>query len=109
LFEAISLEQNSADDPQEVGERKSFADDLCPSRHPAERKHEPGQEERRQKEEERHLHRLELVLRKGRERDPHRQVGADKAGRATSNRTRSPIIGTWNRKCAATRMSPTWT
>ena len=74
---AISFEQNAADDAQEMRERQDFADDLRPMRHAAERKHEAGEQDRRQEEEERHLHRLQLVLRDRREGDAHREVGGD--------------------------------
>ena len=56
---------------------KDFADHLRPVRHAAERKHEPGKQDRRQEDEERHLHRLKLVLREGGKRDAHREIRRD--------------------------------
>ena len=55
-------------------EWQTFADVLCPRRHATKRKHVAGQQQRRQKKEERHLHRLQLVLGDGRERNAHREV-----------------------------------
>ena len=54
-------------------QRKDFAERLRPLRHAAKGKHEAGQQERRQKEEERHLHRLQLILRHRRDREAQRE------------------------------------
>ena len=60
-----------------MGEGKNFADHLGPARHAAKRKHESREQDRRQKDKESHLHRLQLVLRDGGEGDSHRQVCND--------------------------------
>src|SRR6185369_12218102 len=74
---AVALEEDAADDPKEMGERQEFSDDLRPFGHAAEREHEPGEQQRREKEEKGHLHRLELVFCQGGKRDAHRQVCGD--------------------------------
>ena len=71
------FEQNAADDAQEMGERENLADGLRPLRHAAEGKHEAGEQDRRQKDEEGHLHRLKLVLGDGGEGDAHGEIGGD--------------------------------
>src|SRR5689334_10650784 len=43
----IALEEDPADDPQEMCCRKYLAERLRPLRHPAKRKHETGQQHRR--------------------------------------------------------------
>ena len=58
-------------------EREDFADHLRPVRHAAKREHEAREQNRRQEDEERHLHRLELILRDGREGDAHGEIGGD--------------------------------
>src|SRR5882724_5711808 len=61
-----ALEHQPTDDAQEMGDRNAFANRLRPARHAAEGKGESRQEDRRQQEEERHLHSLQLVLGDGR-------------------------------------------
>src|SRR5712692_3105444 len=58
----VALEQDAAEDAQEVSQRQDLAQPLRPLRHSAERKHETGKKYRWQKEEDLHLHRLQLVL-----------------------------------------------
>ncbi len=58
-------------------ERQCLADILRPGRHAGKRKQETGQQNIRQKKHHRHLHRLQLVLRHGRERVADRQIGGD--------------------------------
>src|SRR5260370_34861456 len=60
-----------------MGERKNFADHLGPAWHAAKRKHESGEQNRREKDEESHLYRLQLVFRGGGEGDSHRQIYDD--------------------------------
>src|SRR6476620_12281690 len=60
-----------------MGERKNFADHLGPAWHTAKRKHESGEQNRREKDEESHLYRLQLVFRDGGEGDSHRQICDD--------------------------------
>ena len=83
---------------------------LRPARHAGERKHEAGQQDGRQEEEKRHLHRLQLVLRERGERDADGQVGGDEQQRRQVQRSAElPSIGTSNRPCgAASRMIVTW-
>ena len=58
----IALEQNAADDAQKMGQRQTLAQDLGPAGHAAEGKHEARQQDGGQKEKERQLHGLELIL-----------------------------------------------
>src|SRR5260370_35056842 len=60
-----------------MGERESLSDHLSPTRHAAERKHETGEQDRRDKNEESHLHGLQLIFRDRGKRDAHRQVRDD--------------------------------
>src|SRR5512145_2916620 len=71
----VALQHYSADDTQEMRQRQDFAQRLRPPGHAAKRKHEPREQDRRQEEEHRHLHRLKLVLRHGREGEPDAEVG----------------------------------
>ena len=77
----VSFQQNSPHDAQEMGERQDFANVLRPARHPAKREHIAGQQQRRQEEEKRHLHRLKLVLGDGREGDADGEVRHDEQKR----------------------------
>src|SRR3954470_5598054 len=78
---SISLEEDAADDAQEMGEREYLANDLRPLRHPTEGKHETREKKRGEKEEERHLHGLKLILGNGRESDSHGEIRRDKRER----------------------------
>src|SRR5262249_38172441 len=57
-----------------MSEGKNLADHLCPPWHPAERKHETGEQGRREKDEEGHLYSLQLVFSDRGKRDAHREV-----------------------------------
>ena len=104
VAEAVALEQDAADDAQEVREGK-FADVLGPVRHPAEGEHEPREQERRQEKEEGHLHGLELVSRDGREGDAHGQVGGDEDQRGRQQQERMlPMHRHVKRKAQAARI-----
>src|SRR5512133_2481718 len=48
LGKAVPFEENATDNPEEMGERQNFADELCPFRHAPEREHESGEEQRRE-------------------------------------------------------------
>ena len=108
VVEGVSLQQDPADDAQKVRERQKFADRLRPARHAAEREHEAGEQDRRQEEEEGHLHGLQLVLGEGGKGDAHGEIGRDEDERDREQERMLPTIGTWKRKWAATRMTPTW-
>ena len=58
---AVAFQQNAANDAQKMSERESFSNHLGPTRHAAERKHETREQDRREKNEESHLHGLQLV------------------------------------------------
>ena len=67
------------------------------SRHAAEGEHEAGQEDRRQEEEERHLHRLQLVPRDGGDGVADGEVGGDEEQREREQEPTLPTIGTSKR------------
>src|ERR1051326_9642594 len=60
--------------------RQDFTDPLRPDRHALKWKCEAGEQNRRQKEEERHLHRLQLILRDRRKSIADRKIGNDEYG-----------------------------
>src|SRR5262249_48623484 len=74
INQAVSFQQNATNNAKKMSERESFPDYLRPMRHPAKRKHEAGEQNRREKDKKCHLHRLQLVLSDGGKGDPHRQV-----------------------------------
>ena len=74
IDDAVALQQNSPDDAQKMRQRKNFADDLGPVWHAAKGKHETGEQDRREKNKERHLHCLQLVFRDRGKRYAHGEV-----------------------------------
>ena len=76
----------------------SACDSHCAgARHALEREHEAAQQDVRQQEEERHLHRLLLRLGERREEQAERQVGGDEHERErVEQRTSEPTSGTSN-------------
>ena len=62
-------------------QRQDLREPLDRAWHPGEREHEPREQDRRQEHEERHLHRLELRLRAGRDQQAEGEVGDDQQHR----------------------------
>ena len=92
---AVSFQQDAADDAQEMSERENFADRLRPVRHAAKGKHEAGEQDRRKEDEESHLHRLKLVLRDRGKGDAHGEVRGDEDERDDDQQKEMlPCIGT---------------
>ena len=72
--DSVAFQENAANDAHEVSQRQHFSKRLRPAWHSAEGKGESGEQQRRQKEKESHLHGLQLVLRNRGERDSDREV-----------------------------------
>ena len=88
IAERGALQHDRPHDAQVMRERQRLADILRPDRHAGEREHEAGQQDVRQKEHHRHLHRLQLVLRHGREGVTDRQIGGDEQRRQRGEHAR---------------------
>ena len=101
LCRVDALEHDGAHDADVMRQRQAFADPLRPVRHAGERKHEAGQQDVRQEEHHRHLHRLQLVLRQGREGVADRQVGGDEQG--AERRQQEQVADAPARRTAARR------
>jgi len=71
----IALEHDAAHQSEEMGQRQYLSDRLRPVGHTAERKHETGEQDGRQKKEKAHLQCLHLIACQCREGDPHTEVG----------------------------------
>src|SRR2546423_7860530 len=77
IDDVVSFQKNAADNAKKMSERENFADHLGPARHSAERKHESRKQDRREKNEESHLHRLKLIFRDRGKSDSHRKIRGD--------------------------------
>jgi len=73
---------------------KAFADDLGPARHAAKRKHESGEQNRREKDEESHLYRLQLFLAMVEKVIPIARFAMMNTSATSSRRRILPCIGT---------------
>ena len=104
--EAAALERDAAHDAQEVGERQAPARATAPAAACASNGNmKPLQQDVRQEEEERHLHRLLLRLGERREEQAERQVGGDEhERRARRAAAASRRIGTSNTSRPASRI-----
>ena len=96
IAEAGALEHDFAHDAQKMRDRQAFADRFRPARHRGERKHETGKQDRRQKNEEGHLHRLHLRTRDRRDEIAEHQVRHDE--KRDRKRQREPVAGKRNAK-----------
>src|SRR5256885_8003739 len=75
--DAVAFQENAANDAEKMSERETLSDHLGPTRHSTKRKHETGEQDRGEKNEESHLHGLQLVLRDRGKGDAHCQVRDD--------------------------------
>ena len=108
--EARALQHQAAHDAHEMGRRQDLADPLRPHRHAAEREHEARQQDRGQQEEDRGLHRLELVLGHRRDGEADREVGGDEQRRAEAEQREAALASPTPNSSRRPAGSPsTWT
>ena len=77
VLPAIAFEHDAANEPVEIRQGQQVAEKLRPARHALKRKHEPRQQNVRQKVKDGELYGLQLILRQRRKRDADGEVGGD--------------------------------